>query len=1222
MTKRSPFALGSTSLEAGTALIEASAGTGKTFTISRLFLRLMVERDFSVREILVVTYTEAATEELRDRIRQTLLDAAHFLRTGRARQADLAELLAPHRAQAASVLQRLERALTGFDEAPIFTIHGFCQRTLRDRAFESGELFDLELVPDETELMNEVTADYWRKTFYANDPVVVPFILKHNLSPDQLMRWLQAVRRQHELRILSRVTGKTLAELTTQLVRSYANAQEQWRHGADEVREILANAHLWAKGPHAQSDLVAQYATAAQNAFVPDRFVPETIAGLNFLASSSLQAGTKARASTPLHPFFTACEELAQAEEDYLTGLRIDFLQQAGQELLRRKQRRKLQSFDDLLLRLRAALRAAGGPALAQEIRQRYRAALIDEFQDTDPVQEEIFSRLFATWPAAVEPAAAAPVLFLIGDPKQAIYAFRGADIFTYRDAASGIARSYTLEQNWRSEGALVRAINVLFSRVARPFVFDFIRFQPVIAAGDADAAPLREAGRRLPPLQLWFVPRPAEGKLPSKQQAVAALAGVVASEIVRLLRGDITVGERALTARDIAVLVPENRQARVMQETLRAFGVPSVLHTEESVFGSAEAADLARVLAALAAPGQDRLLRAAWVTDFLGLTAPELESSAGDAAAWQAMVERAYEYRDQWLRHGFSAMFRSWLQTEGVRTRLLGFPDGERRLTNLLHLAEILHHAAHERQLGPAALVRWLGERIAAPEPAEEHQLRLERDDQAVRLVTIHKSKGLEYPVVFCPFSWSSSDIKRGQEEQIFCHRPAAEEGARSEFIWDLGSEQLDQHRVQAIQEKLAENLRLLYVALTRARHRCYFIWGALQRGASAATWLFHQPPRLSDPLNECLEQHLKSLPDAAMRRDLAALVEASKDAQGHPAIQLSDLPPVSSHQYQPSAEPPVTLKPRDFTRVISREWRITSFSALTAQAEDEQPDYDGSAAGDKTGAIEPDEPPALPAHDQTGASHFGIHRFPRGTGPGTCLHKIFEAIDFTDLEGIAPEQPSLETIARRELQAGGLALEWLGAVSATVRRTLQMPVAVPSRSVNVQLCTIGRGQRLNELEFQFPAAAITLDRLRSALGHVPAAPGFARSLDRLGFKPARGFIKGYIDLVFEADGAFFIVDWKSNWLGNSLEDYSPPRLQAIMSEKFYVLQYHLYTVALHLYLSRRQPGYDYDRHFGGICYLFVRGCDPERPELGVFRDRPPRQTIERLTHTLLGTP
>ena len=1196
MSTRQPFRLADTPLEPGVTLIEASAGTGKTFTIAGLFLRLILERDLSVRQILVVTFTEAATEELRDRIRRTLKDAAAAFREPAAANSVLCKLVTPHLDRAGQMLLRLDRALCGFDEAPILTIHSFCQRTLKDRAFESGALFDTELLTDDTPLLQEVADDYWRVRFYEAGPLCAALLLKSKLQPESLLATLRLHNRHPGLQILSKHDGSSLEEVLGRLQSAFTSARTSWQQHRADILAVAVEDTAWAKIDHQRE--ADDMARLAAECFATDTPLPEHFDSLKFFATSSLDEAARSKVAPPDHEFFDCCQEFLAAQDAFLIALQIDFLAYSKAELPARKRARKAQTFDDLLNLLHEALRSSGGAALAHEVRAKYSAALIDEFQDTDPVQCQIFRTLFAG-PEVTS------LLFLIGDPKQAIYGFRGADIFTYLDAARRVDHFFTLDRNWRSESGLVHAVNTIFHRATNPFVFADIRFDPVTPAGNADDAPLTENGRRLEPFHLWFMPREDDAKSISKECAEAILPAFVAAEIARLLNEDVRLGDTRLTPRDIAVLVPENRQAGLMQHALRALDIPSVLHTEESVFTSAEARDLARVLASLSHPGSERLLRTALATSLLGCDGPALETLTLDEDQWQARLQQAHLYHERWVQEHFTPMFRFWLHEEKVRQRLLQFPDGERRLTNLLHLAEILHHAEQENHFNAPALARWLDQQVQSEEhAAEEHQLRLERDDQAVRLVTIHKSKGLEYPVVFCPFSWKSSDLRRGGDEQVLFHRtPAnAADDSATEFIRDLGSEYLAEHRQLAIRERLAENLRLLYVALTRARNRCYFVWGGFKNaGSSAPAWLLHHPPHEPAKLKEALDARFKELDDPALLADLSRLAAASMREDGQRVIRAVPIPENVPAPYHPTTNSAATLAPRAFAGHIRRDWRIASFSYLTAKLLDEVPDHDRA------------EPPGPPPATTDADEPTGIFAFPRGTNAGSCLHKIFEDLDFTEAD-----PAKISSLVAATLRDYGFdAAQFAPAVCENLRRVLDVPLELGNPGFT--LARISNAARLNELEFLFPVEQLTPALVRGLFDNEASPEEFRRQLQRLDFDSGGGFVKGYIDLVFEHGGRYYIADWKSNWLGNRHEDYHADAMNAGMSAKFYPLQYHLYCVALHHYLARRVPGYDYDRHFGGVFYLFLRGIDPARPELGVFRDRPSRERIEAMSRALL---
>jgi exodeoxyribonuclease V beta subunit len=662
--------------------------------------------------------------------------------------------------------------------------------------------------------------------------------------------------------------------------------------------------------------------------------------------------------------------------------------------------------------------------------------------------------------------------------------------------------------------------------------------------------------------LSIWTDTKPVK-----KGCADDRLPVMVAAQIAQLLASGATMGGRALVPSDIAVLVARNAQAHRMQVALRAMNIPSVLLGNASVFKTVEAAELRAVLAAIATPSREPFLRAALATALLGASAATLDALVADARAWESRLLRFQQYHEEWRAHGFIRMFRRLLRDEEVRVRLLGFPDGERRLTNVLHIAELLHCASVEHRLGISGLLKWLADRCgAAGVVAEEHELRLETDRDAVHVVTMHKSKGLEYNIVFCPYFWRAAELFNS--EPLVFHDPA--NGHRA--VLDLARTPANVSR--AMTERLAEDLRLLYVAVTRARYRCVAVWGQFnQCENSAANWLLHGggPEAELDP--EEFAGWVKVLPPS--RFDAAAEAFA---ASSENAVRIEPLP---SEQAAVASLPSASLEihePRAFRRSIPRDWRIASFSSLTAGEDAEQPDFDRIAATAQT-----DE--AIVAE--------GIHAFPRGPKAGVCLHQIFETIDFRGETEIGARLASFG-YDRPELHA---------AVATCVRNTLTT-VLPPGFALE----SIPRSAQLREVEFTFPFSRIEARELASIFGEVPLRAG------ALHFEPQRGFLRGFIDLIVEHAGRFYLIDWKSNWLGAHGASYTPQAIEEEMLKHHYRLQYYIYTAALDRFLRWRAADYAFETHFGGVFYLFLRGIDPTVPGRGVFYDRPDAETVSNL--------
>jgi exodeoxyribonuclease V beta subunit len=1173
----------------GVMLIDAGAGTGKTYTISSLVVRLLLEKELAINEILVVTYTEAAADDLKTRVRQKIIDAIASFTSGTGDDAFLKELSdrMPDREGAA---RRLTAALRNFDEAAIFTIHGFCRRVLNEHSLESAVLFDSELITDQHDLLKEIAEDYFRKNLYEAPPLVAARFFQE-FAPANLLKKAGNIHAREELRIIPEIDGsRCLAELAAiepEYRRVFQELAVLWPAKREKVENIFLTNGALNRNKYRLTSIAGWLAAMDGLTSLGE---PPTDLFENFtkFTASFLARSVKAGQTPPADGFFDLCgkfhevwQQLDTALADYGKYLERQFYLFMRTELKTRKKAAGTQSFDDLLTDLHRALQGGHGGALARLLRSRYPAAMIDEFQDTDPIQYEIFSKVFK---------APGSLLYLIGDPKQAIYSFRGADIFAYIRAVREVGERYTLAENWRSVPDLVTAVNAVFGGRAAPFVFDEIIFDPARAA-DKEQHLLKVDGRPEEPFRIWIFGRDdksrEKGKLLNKEDAVQRILVRQTGEICRLLRlareGRAMIGERALVAGDLAILVRTNHEARQVQESLGRAGIASGINTSESLFASLEAVELRIVLQALVDAGDSRMVRAALATRIIGADGPLLDVFGEDDQFLVEWLGKFREYRDLWSEAGFAAMFGVFLENEQVRPRLLRLPDGERYLTNVLHLFEVLHLACEEHDLGMAGLVKYLGERIATLDenPAAEQQLRLESDADLVQIVTIHKSKGLQYPVVFCPFCWGGGRLagKNNKDQHYLFHDPEDNGGLKL----DIGSADAAANRLHAAREEMAENLRLLYVALTRAINCCYLAWGPFSgAGTSGAAYLLHGGSSWDGGGDEAVAgaDYLKNLSDTEMIADLERLAGR---AGGGITLDFVDSPAYVPPEPLSVPGGQSELFCRRFTGSPVMDWRISSFSGLSRKLKTTPP------VRREDGAEAPD------------SSFADFISFPRGAGPGTFLHTLLEELDFS-----ADKTVNRTAFLRDRLAAGGYDPAWETALSVMIDKLLNTPLERERGSL--VLAGVGRKARLNELEFYFPLTAFNPADLNELLGDWSESAWQAEKI--------RGFMKGYIDLVFCHDEKFYIVDWKSNFLGDKSEDYRPERLRAAMAEEHYFLQYLIYTVALHRYLTVRLPGYDYETNFGGVFYVFLRGVGGgDGQDTGVFRDRPPLSLVNDLS-------
>jgi len=1163
--------------EVGT-LIEASAGTGKTYTITGLVLRLFLERKVDhPSQILVVTFTIAATRELRNRVREALLDAlAVFEGRVSAEPGSLLDALWKQHGAEGRVI--LRDALLAYDELAILTIHGFCKRVLDDNAFESGVPFDAEFITDDTELHARAAHDFWRTHITAGQPFLAGLAVARGWGPETFLEDYRQSRRYPHTRVLPEpgdldALGLRFESLRHELAQCWDRSR---------VTELLASSRLKKNKNKIPAD------PREQQVFLDsvEQFIS---AGVDYLVDSVLAFGKRALEDGVYKkdltqwdgvPFLDCCEEMTLLVEGIEQSVRLAFIHGVAANIEKLRAGDSFMTFDDLLWFLHAAATdPEKGPRIATEVRATYRIALIDEFQDTDQRQYEIFRALFGE-----------RQMYLIGDPKQAIYAFRGADIFAYLDAKTDATEHYTLDRNWRSHPRLIQAINAIFERVREPFVFADIPFHPVRAAEKERRDELRGDGQG--ELVWWYFPPLEKGKN-NAEEAEKRLADAVAAECITLLSGDMSIGERQLHPGDLAVLVRTNKQAEVVRAALGRCGLPSVIAQSGDIYQTAEAAEVQTLLEAVLTPTDRGALAGALATGLWGRDAGTIIALTDDEVDRQALVERCLELRKTWFAKGFMPMFQELLSIIELRARMRALIDGERRITNVLHLAELLHELEGEHGLSAEALIRRLARERARDKHLQDSALlRLESDARAVQIVTIHKSKGLEYNVVFCPFLWHSRP--NDGKQPVLAHR------ASGEVVYDCGSAHYAETHVLAERERVAEDARLAYVALTRAKLRCYVAWGTFGRKSeqSALAYLLTGGTDLSR--NDWHKTIGKDKADWGGA--LARFCDQNPDTMSF----REHLDPVEPGTYRPGEQADRLEEPRVFPpdRVLPI-WKVASFSSLTSGIEGERPDH-----MDPPEEVEELEQPK------------GILAFARGAHPGICLHEILEKLDFRYPDDSVARDLVTEVLTRFDLVDRArhpYPLEPVPAVLSMLDRVLRSPV--PEQGF--ALAELSPEQRLEEWQFYLPMENLEPSGLAAIFAtHArPEIAAYATRLQHLDPDRITGFLTGFVDLCFRQDGRWYVVDWKSNFLGGRQRDYDQTVVWASMFEHHYILQYHLYITALHRFLASRQAGYDYDEHMGPALYVFLRGCDGTT-DRGWFIDTPPRALIEALDDAIGGRP
>ena len=1042
----------------GPHLVAASAGTGKTYNIQNIYARLVAEKGFRASQIQVMTFTEKATKELRDRVRKVLADLSRLFADDVAGfKPEELERLKKLRACARATIggespdavarTRIVLALMEFDQAAISTIYRFCRRALVRFAFETDSAFKAEFADTKAQDLARRVRDWWRCNRQS-----IPDAVKDGVDIGMIQSYV------------SGLAGKT-----------------DWT--VDEVAEDDAGAYALAR------------AEEIVNAYEADRPTRTT------------------------------------------------------------------QTYDDLLRSLRIALQdAEKGPVLAACLRNEFKAALVDEFQDTDPVQYDIFRRVFLD--PAVQPA---PALFFVGDPKQAIYSFRGGDIYTYKRAVTDpavAASTYHLDQNFRSTPRLIDAVNALFmdeetgkDTYVRTFGDDSIGYPK----------PLRSNEMKEPLTLPDGNPDPSPFRIVMAENASGRSQAVVDTvlKVLEEQRG------RGITPKDIAILTTSNDAGAGFRDALRDVGVPAVLQRAGNVFAGQMAGDFRQVLMAMAQMGGRGQVRAALLTGFFSFDKAKLD----DESVFADMVGFFGELNQIWLTRGVNAALAALEANEecDFRRKLAGQPDGERLLADLMQIIDLADAAVKELGPAPETLVDWLTERInqsGDEDDVEEYARQLERESDALKIMTIHVSKGLEFPIVIVPMT-------RGWDVQApyFYH----DDDMNLHVALD------DAARARAAAEHDAERMRLLYVALTRATKR---------------TVLVTTEPNPESPLGRLL---------ANARRN-----GAGEDAPGSPIKWIWYEPPedpLAPYFASTSDVKAEDLSPARVPRHYSPAPTKGSYSSLAPGEHgdhDDEFDFD-SAAGDGV---------------NEGAE--GVMALPGGTKTGTCWHEILERLPFD------ADDDSILAETRRALSVHGLAssndeafAKDAGLVAEMVKSALECPLRAPD-GTSFTLREIGGQDRFSEWEFDFSSAAAAsttvaiAEILRNEWKGDVSKMAFLKELEGWNSPIPKGYLKGFLDLVFRKDGYYYVVDWKSNSLTRRAADFMEEGITAEMASAGYFFQYLLYSAVLHRFLKETLgSGYFWERSFGGIRYYFLRGI-PYNGEKAVFCDRPGEALLEKLCAAL----
>jgi exodeoxyribonuclease V beta subunit len=1162
-------------LHKGVNLVEASAGTGKTYAIAMLVLRAIVELNISIDKILIVTFTKAATEELRSRIRARLVEGRDILNGAMHKPDPTLKKWAVSVVDKESALQRLKLALCDIDRAGIFTIHSFCQRMLVDQAMESGQLFDVELLADVGLVYSEVVDDFWRNRVYPLDSLPCSIVLQEFTNPQKLLESVKGGVKGY-----GRIepTVGSIASAIALLETAFRAMASWWRKNSGQLIEQLEKIR---SDNGFKKRLTESFDTwlGSVNAFFSettevmpvDLHLLQSYALIEELNGRKYRGGAKKEILDSCNLPGSVIDDFLDAANKILITLRVQLAIQLQNEVTVRLNERGLMSFDDLITRLSKALQGERGQDLQKIIRERFQIALIDEFQDTDSTQWYIFSECFARL---------THYLYLIGDPKQAIYKFRGADIYSYFQARLRADHQLTLDKNYRSHPFLVEQVNSLFMSRPNPFFVDLNRidYHPVQPAKTDEDLDLRRDNKSLAGMVYCLLPEDEQEKAGrwTSGKAAKEFTHFAAAEITRLLDpAEPTLlkkkneKERVLRPKDIAILVRSNRQAAEYLQILKGAGIPAIVSVRESVFKSEECKELYILLHAVAQPGELSRLKTALSLRWFGFKGHELFELWQDDERFNQWYERFLTYSSLWQKDGFMVMMNRLIVDEGVYLTLASHHAPERSITNIQHLLELIQDTETSEHFHLGQTLLWLRRMMETDSGGEIGELRLESDEEAVQIVTMHGVKGLEYPVVFCPYLWYRLNRLKKERYCISSHDD------ENNLIIDLGSDEFDTRREAAIKEEMAEDLRLLYVALTRATLRCYVMWGDVKAAGIVGDSFDSALGYLLFPGGGCpVEKQQQKLQELAGSVS-AQCINLAGSEQGHSFYWPEDSDVLE----------PMLPSGRD----LHTDWQMSSYSALTALTEHED---DILERKKETAEVIPIPVPGLPA----------------GPDFGNAVHEILETIPFDDLvDPIHHEAAIKEKCKKYGVKAEQEALQLF------LKNIVSSPLGDFSGRGWFTLATLPESSCLREMEFYFRMSRLETDMINHVLAKEPA-------VCRLSHKVMQGYLTGLIDLICEHDGRYYIIDYKTNYLGDAMVDYARENLSHGMRSHNYGLQFWIYTLVLHRHLKNVFYDYRYESHFGGVLYLFVRGMKPDMKGNGVFSIVPDLKRLEELDRILGG--
>lgn len=1095
-------------------LIEASAGTGKTFSVAVLVLRLILEKEIEIEKMLMVTFTNAAVAEMESRIRK-------FIRIGYKYsdgKIDLDEddkirlVIEGCNKTEERKKELLRKAVRSLDNLSVMTIHSFCQKTINEFTFETNQSFDFEIVTDDSDLLISESNRYLREVLNTL-----------NLETFRELNKEVKFEKMHEL-LKKHLLGMKFIDSYIEDDSEIEALREEIAGKNNELDTFIRGSYPQVLATQMRDNDLKQEAAQGNTEEFKRRFRDQI--------NSKKPAAYFASFEFMKADFMRFEEEIKHAEDKFINYIYLDFFRYSDLVIKRVKRKKGYISYDDQIKTVYSSL---GNETLKDKLGKKYSAVFIDEFQDTDNYQYEIFKTVFSE---NFKDKKFRPVIFYIGDPKQSIYGWRGADLDTYKTAkgdvgADGILRMNT---NYRSTAKMIDALNILLSAGGNNmFIDEKIEYHDV-EQGAANLGTMTFHGKEVEPVTLW--------EFDNNDERTNFRA--VAREIFILLTNDYRIKEDRIKPKDIGVLVRENRQGDDIKKLLADFNIPAVKRDDKKVLGSDEARMIQYLLKAVISPNRGDINRAL-LSRYFGYKADTIKTIDDEKH-----IEVFIGLKKTLKEEGIYNMISSFLNTYGVRAICMKDVLGQRVLTNISQVAEILHKKEKQQKYTADELLVWMQRSI--DDADEEYQQRIESDEEAVQISTIHKAKGLEYKIVFAPCLCMIPRFKRLEKNNVNDFKKAGEYYFTFNYP-ELSSEDKDLFDKQ----KEQENRRLIYVALTRPVYKCYIS--------------FMPRSYLSQEVVSSFEDIYK-----ALNKNNQELFRKEDFSEGEFVNINGRYTPEEDEQRQFSPKPAPSIE-------IRNTFGIHSYSALS------RAHYSAPFEKAELGEAE--------NYDQ-----FIFQDLGRGANAGTALHTIFERLDFA-----GDEESWRQTLSEAsQYWKNILKEEKLELFMQLVYNA--MNVKIPFIEKEFTLKKVEHVKKLPELEFYFSLDRINRTEINTLMGD---------EADLSGEAEIEGLMTGFIDLLFEHNGKYYILDWKSNHLGNSPDDYDTDGMAEAMKGSNYNLQYMIYTVAAVRWLKSRIMNFDYENQFGGVIYVFLRGVR-EGMDTGIYTIKPDKTTIKGLDEALSG--